>query len=72
VLIMAAMLIAGIVMRTSSDEGARSMAGIIFSIAPTAIILIILIFLYVTVEKFRHREKMQICLPGKATSGFWI
>jgi arsenite methyltransferase len=56
--IVIAMTIAGLIMRASNNEIAKSAAGIIFSIAPTGIILILLILLYIKVEKFRHRDRM--------------
>ena len=52
-------------MRTSNNEAAKSVAGIIFSIALTGIILVILIFLYIKVEKFRHRDRMLNMLSWK-------
>ncbi|MEJ7679356.1 MAG: class I SAM-dependent methyltransferase [Segetibacter sp.] len=58
VFIVIAMIITGFFLRTSNNEAAKSVAGFIFSIAPTGIILILLIFLYIKVEKFRHRDRM--------------
>jgi arsenite methyltransferase len=60
-----AIVITGFFLRTSNNEAAKSVAGIIFSIAPTGIILVILIFLYVKVEKFRHRDRMLGMLSWK-------
>jgi ubiquinone/menaquinone biosynthesis C-methylase UbiE len=60
-----ALIIAGFFLRKSNNETAQSVAGIIFSIAPTGIILIILIFLYIKVEKFRHRDRMLNMLSWK-------
>jgi arsenite methyltransferase len=51
-------LVLGFFLRTSQSEIARSIASIIFSLAPTGLVLIILIILYVKVEKFRHRDRM--------------
>ena len=65
VFIVIAMVITGFFLRTSNNEVAKSVAGIIFSIAPTGIILIILIFLYIKVEKFRHRDRMLNMLSWK-------
>ena len=63
--IVIAMTIAGFFLRVSNNETAKSAAGIIFSIAPTGIILIILILLYIKVEKFRHRDRMLNMLSWK-------
>jgi arsenite methyltransferase len=63
--IVIAMTIAGFFLRASNNETATSAAGIIFSIAPTGIILIILILLYIKVEKFRHRDRMLNMLSWK-------
>jgi arsenite methyltransferase len=56
--IVAAMIIAGIFLQTRNSETAKSIARVIFSITPTGIVLIILIGLYINVEKFRHRDRM--------------
>jgi arsenite methyltransferase len=58
VFIVIAMIITGFLLRTSTSDTAKSIAGVIFSIAPTGIILLLLIFLYIKVEKFRHRDRM--------------
>jgi arsenite methyltransferase len=41
-----------------NNPAAKSVASFIFSLAPTGLILVILIILYVKVEKFRHRDRM--------------
>ena len=51
-LLVIAVTITGFYLRTSDNDTAKSIVGIIFSIAPTGIIILLLIILYVTVEKF--------------------
>lgn len=53
-----AMITAGLFLRSSHNEFLNALAGIILSIAPTGVIIILLIFLYIKVEKFRHRNRM--------------
>ncbi len=65
VFIVIAIVIAGFFLQRVNNEVAKSFAGVIFSIAPTGIILIILIILYIKVEKFRHRETMLHMLSWK-------
>jgi arsenite methyltransferase len=64
-LLVIAMTIAAFFLRASNNETAKSIAGVIFSIAPTGIVLLILIFLYIKVEKFRHRDRMLDMLSWK-------
>jgi arsenite methyltransferase len=58
VFVVIVMIITGFFLRISSSDTAKSVAAIIFSVTPTGIILIILIFLYAKVEKFRHSDRM--------------
>jgi len=51
-------LAVGIFLRGSSNQLARVIASIIFNVVTTGMILIVLMVLYVTIEKFRHRDKM--------------
>src|SRR5580700_4692983 len=58
VLLVVAGLVFGLAFRESSSEAARTAAGILLSLVPTGIILILLMAFYVKVEKFRHRDRM--------------
>jgi arsenite methyltransferase len=58
VFVVIVIIITGFFLRNSRSDTVKSIAAIIFSIAPTGIILIILIVVYVKVEKFRHRDRM--------------
>jgi arsenite methyltransferase len=50
--------LAGYILRMGTSELARAVSGIIFSLLPTGILLLLLIVLYVTREKFRHRDRI--------------
>lgn len=65
VVLVIALIITGFFLRTNNSETAKSVAGIIFSIAPTGIIVVILILMYIKVEKFRHRDRMLNMIPWK-------
>jgi arsenite methyltransferase len=65
IVIVMALIITAFFLKASNNEPANSIAGVIFSIAPTGFILIILIFLYIKIEKFRHRDRMINMLPWK-------
>jgi len=60
-----AIIVMGFYLKTSNNETFKSISGIIFSIAPTGIIILLLIILYITVEKFRHRDRMINMLTWK-------
>jgi arsenite methyltransferase len=51
-------LVVGVFLRDSSNQVARIMATIIFNLLPAGVILIVLMVIYVKVEKFRHRDRM--------------
>jgi arsenite methyltransferase len=56
--LVAIMIIAGFFFRNSHNGILSAFASIILSIAPTGFIIILLILLYIKVEKFRHRNRM--------------
>jgi len=49
---------AAIFLRQSRDPGLQALAHVALSLSPTALLVILLIISYVTVEKFRHRNRM--------------
>jgi arsenite methyltransferase len=57
-LIVAAMVAAAILLPHSSNPALRSVGDVTGSLLPTGALILVLIFLYVTVEKFRHRDRM--------------
>lgn len=65
VLIVAAMATAAILFSHSSNSALRSVGSLAGSLLPTGIVILILIILYVTVEKFRHRDRMLNLLSWK-------
>ena len=67
VLVVAAMAVAAVLLPHSSNPALRSVGGIIRSLLPTGTLILILIFLYVTVEKFRHRDRMLNMLSWKGS-----
>ena len=62
-LIVTAVLAASIFFHSSSNPVLQSVSSIGISLAPTGIVVLILIFLYIKVEKFRHRDRMLDMLP---------
>jgi len=58
-------VIAAALLYTSANSSARAAARIIFSLAPTGLIILFLIVMYIRVEKFRHRDRMLNMLPWK-------
>jgi arsenite methyltransferase len=58
-------IIAAFFLNASNNQVAKSIVRVIFSIVPTGVILLILIFFYIKVEKFRHRDKMLNMLSWK-------
>jgi len=57
-LIVAAMVAAAMILPHSSNPVLRSVGSVTGSLLPTGTLILVLIFLYVTVEKFRHRDRM--------------
>ena len=55
----------GLAFHHSSSEAARALAGIVLSLVPTGVILILLMVSYVKVEKFRHRDRMLNMAPWR-------
>jgi len=53
-----AAIILAIFLHYSSNNNARSISNIIFSLAPTGVIILFLMVMYLRVEKFRHRDRM--------------
>jgi arsenite methyltransferase len=58
VIIVLLMLIADFVLTHYHIQGTQLIKSILFSLTPTGIVILILIFMYVKVEKFRHRDRM--------------
>lgn len=58
-------LTVGLFLRESSNQLARTIASIIFNVVTTGLILIVLMISYVTIEKFRHRDRMLNMLAWK-------
>jgi arsenite methyltransferase len=67
VLIVAAMVAAAILLPHSSNAALRSVGDVTGSLLPTGTLILILIFLYVTLEKFRHRDRMLNMLSWKGS-----
>jgi arsenite methyltransferase len=65
IVIVGAIASIGLFFRASNNELLKSVSGIMFLILPTGIVVLILIMLYITVEKFRHRDKLLNMLPWK-------
>jgi arsenite methyltransferase len=63
--IVTVVLVASIFFHSSQNAFVHGISSIGFSVAPTGIVLIILIILYVKVEKFRHRDRMLNMLNWK-------
>jgi arsenite methyltransferase len=70
VLVVIAGLAFGLGFRRSSSEAVRSAAGIVLSLLPTGVILILLMVSYVKVEKFRHRDRMLNQVPWRGDE--WV
>jgi arsenite methyltransferase len=64
-LAMIAGLAVGVFLRGSSNQLARIIATIIFNLLPAGLILILLMVVYVKVEKFHHRDRMLNMLAWK-------
>ncbi|HMD99787.1 MAG TPA: class I SAM-dependent methyltransferase [Terriglobia bacterium] len=58
-------LAVGVLLRESSNQTARIIATIIFNLLPAGLILIVLMVIYVKVERFRHRDRMLNMLSWK-------
>ncbi|HMD99784.1 MAG TPA: class I SAM-dependent methyltransferase [Terriglobia bacterium] len=58
-------LAVGVFLRESSNQLARVIATVILNLLPAGLILIVLMVVYVKVEKFRHRDRMLNMLPWK-------
>jgi ubiquinone/menaquinone biosynthesis C-methylase UbiE len=58
VIVFVVAVIAAFFLHGSANSTARALSNILFSLAPTGILIIVLIILYVRVEKFRHRDRM--------------
>jgi arsenite methyltransferase len=55
----------GVLLRGSANQLARLIATIIFNLLPAGVILMVLMVIYVKVEKFRHRDRMLTMLVWK-------
>jgi len=58
-------LAVGLFLRGSSNQLARITAAIVLNLLPAGLILIVLMVVYVKVEKFRHRDRMLNMLSWK-------
>ncbi len=58
-------LAVGVFLLESSNQLARVIATVILNLLPAGLILIVLMVVYVKVEKFRHRDRMLNMLPWK-------
>ncbi len=67
VIIVAAMAAAAALLPHNSNAVLRSFGDISRSLLPTGSVILILIFLYVTIEKFRHRDRMLNMLIWKGS-----
>ncbi len=70
VVVVAVMAASAILLRYSSNPVLRSVGDVSRSLLPTGILILILIFFYVTVEKFRHRDRMLNMLTWKGSE--WV
>src|SRR5271169_3703487 len=64
-IIVTGLVVASILFRSSVNPVEKAISSIGFSLAPTRILIIILIVLYMKVEKFRHHDRMLNMLAWK-------